>query len=102
MDKEQQHLEEEKVGVETEDTASDEVPDYLRSAAKRGVLGTLRGYEEKLDRLLGVESHAIARKRPEDRDPNFKLWSNQAVCNAPVPRCCWLATLVVDLRVDNR
>lgn len=39
----------------------------------------LRSYEAWLDRLLGVEAEGIARRRPEDRDPTYARWSNQAV-----------------------
>lgn len=44
-----------------------------------GFLATLRHYEAALDRLLGVEAHAISRKKAEDKDPSFRAWHNQAV-----------------------
>ncbi|KAH8881557.1 putative nucleoside transporter [Thozetella sp. PMI_491] len=77
-----QRMEEEKIGGNYEDaaeTSSDEVPEHLRETSKRGFLGTLRHYEGLLDKKLGVEAHAIARKKPEDRDPSFAKWHNQAV-----------------------
>lgn len=49
------------------------------SVKRRGFLGTLLCYEEALDRKLGVEKHAITRKRPEDRDPSYKAWHKQAM-----------------------
>jgi hypothetical protein len=58
---------------------TDEVPPYLRASADRGLLGTLRRFEAALDRRLGVEPHGIARRRPEDKDPSYASWSNQAV-----------------------
>lgn len=44
-----------------------------------GVLAKLRGWEAALDRKIGVENHGIERRRPEDRDPSYASWSNQAV-----------------------
>lgn len=44
-----------------------------------GVLAKLRGWEAALDRKIGVENHGIERRRPEDRDPAYASWSNQAV-----------------------
>lgn len=61
------------------DSSSDEIPGYLRNASQKGFFGKLRYYEEALDRKLGVESHGIARKLPEDRDPSYAKWSNQLV-----------------------
>jgi purine-cytosine permease-like protein len=46
---------------------------------KRGFLGTLRHYEEVLDRRLGVESSGPARILPEERDPAYSKWNNQIV-----------------------
>ena len=76
-----QRLEEEKIGggYDAAETSSNEVPENLRPASKRGFLGTLRYYEGLMDKKLGVEAHAIARKLPEERDPNFAKWHNQAV-----------------------
>lgn len=78
------YLEEEKIGIEPTpavdvSSTEQEVPPYLRKATKHGFLGRLRAFEESMDRRLGVESHAIARKRPEDKDPQFAVWHNQAV-----------------------
>jgi hypothetical protein len=75
------YMEEEKIGVEPEvgDVSSQEVPSYMRDAARRGILAKIRHYEEAMDRKLGVESHGIARKRAEERDPSYAKWSNQAV-----------------------
>ena len=42
-------------------------------------LDTLRHYEGVLDRKVGVEARAVQRKRPEDRDPLYTVWHNQAV-----------------------
>lgn len=42
-------------------------------------LAVLRSYEAALDRRIGVESHGISRRRPEDRDPHYAHWTNQAV-----------------------
>lgn len=60
-------------------SVEDEVPPYMRDASKKGVLAKLRGWEEALDRKIGVEIHGISRRRPEDRDPAYGSWSNQAV-----------------------
>lgn len=60
-------------------SGEDEVPPYMRNASKKGVLAKLRGWEEALDRKIGVETHGISRRRPEDRDPAYGSWSNQAV-----------------------
>lgn len=78
------HMDEEKhVGQDGSkvavDSSSDEVPAYLQNASHKGFLGKLRYYEEVLDRKLGIESHGIARKLPEDRDPSYAKWSNQLV-----------------------
>ncbi|KAI0012600.1 permease for cytosine/purines, uracil, thiamine, allantoin-domain-containing protein [Xylariaceae sp. FL0662B] len=61
------------------DTASsgDEVPTPSDPAPKRGFLARLRGYEEALDRKLGVESHSIERKLPENRNPAYGRLSKQ-------------------------
>ncbi|KAJ4409158.1 hypothetical protein N0V85_004139 [Neurospora sp. IMI 360204] len=42
-------------------------------------LDTLLHYEGVLDRKVGVEARAVQRKRPEDRDPQYTKWHNQAV-----------------------
>lgn len=82
MEEDGRYLEEEKIGVEpavSAESASEEVPSYLAGAANRGILGTLRHYETLLDRKIGVEAHGISRKLPEERDPAYAKWSNQAV-----------------------
>lgn len=68
-------------GASDQSSASveDEVPPYMRNASKKGVLAKMRGWEEALDRKIGVETHGISRRRPEDRDPAYGSWSNQAV-----------------------
>lgn len=60
------------------DSASEEVSPSS-AARPRGFLAALRHYEAALDRFLGVEAHAISRKRAEDRDPSYRKWHNQAV-----------------------
>lgn len=65
--------------VATHVSVDDEVPEYLRTAAQRGFLGTLRHYENLLDKKLGVEAHGYMRRRPEERDPAYAKWHNQAV-----------------------
>ncbi|OAA68657.1 nucleoside transporter family [Niveomyces insectorum RCEF 264] len=70
----------EKLGGDDSLFDSEEVPSYLRS--NNGLsrfLARLRGYEAALDRKIGVEAHGIARRRPADRDPAYRRWSNQAV-----------------------
>lgn len=57
----------------------DEIPPYLGPASRRGPLAKLRGWEAALDKKIGVETHGISRRRPEDRDPAYASWSNQAV-----------------------
>lgn len=44
-----------------------------------GILGKLRYYENALDRKFGIESQGPARILPEERDPSYNRWSNQAV-----------------------
>lgn len=51
----------------------------LHNVPSTGVLAKLRGWEAALDRKIGVENHGIERRRPEDRDPSYASWSNQAV-----------------------
>ncbi|KAH8680614.1 permease for cytosine/purines, uracil, thiamine, allantoin-domain-containing protein [Xylariales sp. PMI_506] len=67
------------VPIAVDASSSEDVPGYLRGSAKTGFFAKLRGYEEALDRKLGVESHGIDRKLPEDRDPAYAKWSNQLV-----------------------
>jgi hypothetical protein len=64
-----------------EEVVTSEVPPSLRASVSRPdtFLGRLRRYEAALDRRLGVEAHGIARKLPDDRDPAFARWHNQAV-----------------------
>lgn len=56
-------------------------PLYSAGQPRRGggVLATLRRWEDAMDRKIGVEAHGIERRRPEDRDPNYASFSNQAV-----------------------
>jgi hypothetical protein len=56
-----------------------ELPPNLQSIAHEGFLGTLRHYEDLLDKKLGVESHGPARILPEERDPAFGKWNKQIV-----------------------
>lgn len=75
---------EEKYAVEPKVAASgssdQEVPAYgTSSSSGKGILAKLRGFEDALDRKIGVETHGIERRRPEDRDPAYASWSNQAV-----------------------
>ncbi|KAL1875373.1 hypothetical protein Daus18300_003112 [Diaporthe australafricana] len=83
MQDEEKHPVEPKVVAGSSDissaSAEDEIPPYLRNASKKGVLAKMRGWEEALDRKIGVETHGISRRRPEDRDPSYASWSNQAV-----------------------
>lgn len=61
---------------------SDDVSSDLESPAsssRRGLLGTLRYYEDILDKKLGVEAHGPARLLPEERDPAFGKWNKQIV-----------------------
>lgn len=60
-------------------TAASGSDDELVGGRKNGVLATLRGWEDAMDRKMGVETHGIQRRRPEDRDPSYASWSNQAV-----------------------
>jgi hypothetical protein len=55
-----------------------ELPPALRNVAHHGFFGTLRHYEAVLDRKFGIESHGPARMMPEDRDPRYSKWTNQA------------------------
>lgn len=48
-------------------------------------LETLRGYEDALDRKLGVEAHSIERKLPDQRNPFYARKSSQLV-SVPVSR----------------
>lgn len=69
------------VGVAASSGSSQDQPDQEISspAPQHGILATLRRFEAKLDRKIGVETHGISRRRPEDRDPAYASWSNQAV-----------------------
>lgn len=74
---------EEKYAVEPKVAASgasdEDSPSYGASSSEKGILAKLRGFEAALDRKIGVETHGIERRRPEDRDPSYASWSNQAV-----------------------
>ena len=70
----------EKMGDATESSSDIDMPSYLRSSnAFTRFLAKLRSYENAMDRKIGVESVGITRRRPEDRDPTYARWSNQAV-----------------------
>jgi hypothetical protein len=56
-----------------------ELPPNLQAVARKGFLGTLRHYENLLDKKIGVEAHGPARILPEQRDPAYGKWSNQIV-----------------------
>ncbi len=56
-----------------------ELPPNLQAVAHKGFLGTLRHYEDLLDKKIGVEAHGPARILPEQRDPKNGKWSNQIV-----------------------
>ena len=76
------YAEEEKIGVDpyvAAESSDGEVPGYMRAAASNGILGRLRAVEAAMDRKLGVEAHGISRKKPEDKDPSYASWHNQAV-----------------------
>lgn len=58
----------EHTAVDTQSRASDSTrQEDVRQG--RGPFAALRNFEATLDRKLGVESHAIERKLPEDRQP---------------------------------
>jgi len=60
--------------------------------APRGILAKLRHYEDILDRKLGIEVHSIVRKKPEERDPKFRTWQQQALMMMMwFSSCCNLA-----------
>lgn len=68
------------VFVSDEDVEVDpELPPNLQGVAHRGILGTLRHYEDLLDKKIGVESHGPARILPDARDPAYSKWNNQIV-----------------------
>ncbi len=56
-----------------------ELPPDLQTVAHKGFLGTLRHYEDLLDKKIGVEAHGPARILPDGRDPAFSKWSQQIV-----------------------
>lgn len=73
---------EEKIAVEPQvatTTGSDDEYSGRGNVGGSGILATLRGWEAAMDRKMGVETHGIERRRPEDRDPAYASWSNQAV-----------------------
>ncbi|KAI1389408.1 putative nucleoside transporter [Hypoxylon trugodes] len=63
-------------GIEI-DSSSENILESSRDAPKTGLLERLRGWEQALDRRLGVESHSIQRKLPNDRNPFYASWSGQ-------------------------
>ncbi len=61
-------------------SSESEIPPYLRTSNPVArFFARLRRYEAAMDRKIGVEAHGIARRRPEERDPTYARWSNQAV-----------------------
>jgi len=71
---------EEKAGTTTfiaDDSSNEGVPPY--EVKKGGILGKLRDLENALDRKFGIEAHGPARVLPEQRDPSYNKWSNQAI-----------------------
>ncbi|KAI1102090.1 putative nucleoside transporter [Jackrogersella minutella] len=59
------------------DSSSEDVPAHSLPAPKIGLLEKMRGYEDALDRKLGVEGHSIQRRLPETKDPFYAGWSGQ-------------------------
>jgi hypothetical protein len=57
------------------DSSSERIP----IEKPHGILARLRYYEDALDRKIGIESHGVTRVLPEDRDPSYSKWSNQAI-----------------------
>lgn len=49
------------------------------AAVQTGILAKLRSYENALDKKFGIESQGPARVLPEEKDPTYNKWSNQAV-----------------------
>lgn len=72
----------EKLGAHTTveaDIGSDHIQEYNGTVVKQdnGIFSKLRSLEDALDRKLGVESQAISRVLPEDKQP--QPWHSQAV-----------------------
>jgi hypothetical protein len=59
------------VDIDSRGSDSTRVIEYNSTPIKQdnGILSKLRNLEAKMDRKLGVESQAIDRKLPEDREP---------------------------------
>lgn len=59
------------VDIDSRDSEGSRVIEYNSTPVKQdnGILSKLRRLEAAMDRKLGVESQAIDRKRPEDREP---------------------------------
>ncbi len=66
------------VKVEVDSSSEKDQPQPSSSRISR-FLEKLRGYEDALDRKLGVESHSIERKLPEQRNPFYARPSSQLV-----------------------
>ena len=66
------------VDIDSRDSEGSRVIEYNSTPVKQdnGILSKLRNLEAAMDRKLGVESQAIERKRPEDREP--VPWHSQA------------------------
>ncbi|CAK7266464.1 hypothetical protein SEPCBS57363_002105 [Sporothrix epigloea] len=70
----------EKLGDAMESSSDSEPAPYMSATNPfTRFLAKLRSYENAMDRMIGVESAGITRRRPEDRDPTYARWSNQAV-----------------------
>ncbi|KAF3761049.1 hypothetical protein M406DRAFT_93902 [Cryphonectria parasitica EP155] len=78
MQDEEKHPVESKIATSPYGSGDDDVSSRP-SRGGSGILATLRGWEDAMDRKIGVETHGIERRRPEDRDPNYASFSNQAV-----------------------
>lgn len=68
------------------DSSSDELPPYVSASSSHGFFASLRNmltamrhFEAVMDRKFGVEAHGPARILPEERDPAYNKWSNQAI-----------------------
>lgn len=77
MRDEEKYVEEPKIAASPSGSGDD--GEELAGPSSTGVLAKLRGWEAALDRKIGIENHGIERRRPEDRDPSYASFSNQAV-----------------------
>lgn len=80
MRDDEKYVEEPKIAASPSGSGDDgEELNQTQAASSTGVLAKLRGWEAALDRKIGIENHGIERRRPEDRDPSYASFSNQAV-----------------------